>query len=585
VWSLKKRNGTKLLIFIACLLWGVFIWNNWVQPYNQTASAANDFSVDYSQYDWGSGAAVNVTITNKGSSPINDWTLGWQFSGDQKITNIWNATFKQSGASVTATNQSHNSTIPANGGKVSFGFIISYSGKNTKPASFTLNGNVTASPTAASTSTVATTATPAPTPTSSDSGNDWESNVGTITLGTTITYTGSGVSTNGSKITIAKGGDFTVTGTLANGQIYVDTTEKVKLRLSGVNITNSVGPAIYIGNAKKAFITLTEGTSNTLADGTTYTDSEAKGTIFSNDTLEIKGNGSLTVTGKYKHAIASDDDIIIENGNITITSAVKDGIHANNNVTVNGGTLKITATSDCIESEGDMVINDGTFTFAAGSDGVQTATDFTINGGTINVTKSVEGLESKANLIINNGTVNVVASDDGLNSKSGMAINGGTVTLAGSRGDGIDTAGPLKITGGNIVAYGTRAPEGSFDCDNNNFTVTGGTMIGLGGNTSGPTAGTCTQCVVVLRGISANQTVTIKKSDGTQILSFTAKQGGNTFVYSSPSLALNTTYTMYVNGTQTRTFTTTSRVTVSGGSIFNPGGGPMPPGPRPSSWW
>jgi hypothetical protein len=58
----------------------------------------------------------------------------------------------------------------------------------------------------------------------------------------------------------------------------------------------SAGPVSPIpparrSNAKKAFITLTEGTSNTLIDGGSYSDTDAKGTIFSNDDLEIKGAG------------------------------------------------------------------------------------------------------------------------------------------------------------------------------------------------------------------------------------------------------------------------------------------------------
>ncbi|MGD8399853.1 MAG: carbohydrate-binding domain-containing protein, partial [Bacillota bacterium] len=406
--------------------------------------------MEYSQFDWGSGATVSVTIINKGTSAIDGWTLSWTYSGNQKITNIWNGTYTQSGSAITVTNQIYNATIPANG-SVSFGFNISYSGTNDKPTSFSLNGatvgssaSPSATPTATPTATATTTASTSPTPTAG-SDDAWKDNQGEITLGTTITYSGTGVTTNGSTVKISDGGDFTVTGTLTDGQIYVDTTEKVKLRLSEVSITNTTGPAIYIANADKAFITLTEGTSNTLTDGSNYINSEAKATIFSNDDLEIKGSGSLTIAGKYKHAICCDDDLTIENGNITVTSAVTDGIHVNDTIEVNGGTIKITATSDCFESENaDMVINDGTLTLAAGSDGVQTATDFTVNGGTINVTKAVEGLESKANLIINDGTINVVASEDGLNSKTGLTINGGTTTLTVSRGDGVDTAGPLN---------------------------------------------------------------------------------------------------------------------------------------------
>jgi enterochelin esterase-like enzyme len=96
-------------------------------------------SVSYSQNDWGSGATVSVTIKNNGSSPINGWTLGWTFPGNQKITNMWNATYTQNGAGVTAKNASYNSAIPAKG-TVTFGFNLSYSGANAKPTGFTLNG-------------------------------------------------------------------------------------------------------------------------------------------------------------------------------------------------------------------------------------------------------------------------------------------------------------------------------------------------------------------------------------------------------------------------------------------------------------
>jgi len=92
------------------------------------------------QNDWGSGATVNVTIRNNGSSAINGWTLAWTFPGNQQITNMWNATYTQSGASVSAKNASWNANIPANGGTVSLGFNLSYSGTNAKPTSFTLNG-------------------------------------------------------------------------------------------------------------------------------------------------------------------------------------------------------------------------------------------------------------------------------------------------------------------------------------------------------------------------------------------------------------------------------------------------------------
>lgn len=167
---MKRKNLKRFTFLAVSLLLGILLMNGLTHP-NQI-SAATDFSVDYTQNDWGSGATVNVTITNHSSSPINGWTLEWSFSGNQKITNMWNARYTQNGASVTATNESYNSIIPANGGRVNFGFNLSYSGSNFKPNSFTLNGSsgsATPSPTATFTATITPTEiipSPTPTPTS-----------------------------------------------------------------------------------------------------------------------------------------------------------------------------------------------------------------------------------------------------------------------------------------------------------------------------------------------------------------------------------------------------------------------------------
>lgn len=92
------------------------------------------------QNDWGSGATVNVTIGNNRASTINGWTLTWTFPGNQQISHLWNGSYTQSGASVSVSNAAWNGTIGANGGTVSFGFNLAYSGTNAAPTSFSLNG-------------------------------------------------------------------------------------------------------------------------------------------------------------------------------------------------------------------------------------------------------------------------------------------------------------------------------------------------------------------------------------------------------------------------------------------------------------
>ncbi|MDX3398256.1 cellulose 1,4-beta-cellobiosidase [Streptomyces anthocyanicus] len=102
-------------------------------------AAAAACTVDYQvQNDWGSGFTAAVTVTNNGAA-TSSWSLGWTYAGSQKVTNSWNAKVTQSGAAVTAANESYNGTL-STGGSASFGFQGTYSGSNAIPATFTLNG-------------------------------------------------------------------------------------------------------------------------------------------------------------------------------------------------------------------------------------------------------------------------------------------------------------------------------------------------------------------------------------------------------------------------------------------------------------
>ncbi|MFI9759630.1 glycoside hydrolase family 6 protein [Streptomyces sp. NPDC051963] len=102
-------------------------------------TAAVPCTVDYKvQNQWGTGFTTAVTVTNNGAAK-STWALKWSYAGNQTITNGWNAKLSQSGAAVTAANESYNGTL-ATGGSVSFGFNASYSGSNALPTTFTLDG-------------------------------------------------------------------------------------------------------------------------------------------------------------------------------------------------------------------------------------------------------------------------------------------------------------------------------------------------------------------------------------------------------------------------------------------------------------
>lgn len=205
-----------------------------------------------------------------------------------------------------------------------------------------------------------------------------------VTLGSSPTFTGSNVSVEGSVVKINAGGDYIFTGSVSDGQIYINTQteEKITLVLNGVDISNSSGPAIFIDEAKKCTIKIKEGSVNNLSDG--GKDKINDGVIFSNDTLRFKGGGELNITSGNAHGIASDDDIIIENGTYNITS-IKSGIFAHDDITISDGNLDIKGGTNGIKSKGTININGGHSIISGGTkeekSSIYSAGAFNYSGG------------------------------------------------------------------------------------------------------------------------------------------------------------------------------------------------------------
>lgn len=103
------------------------------------ASAAAGCRVTYSVNQWNTGFTGNLAVTNLGDPVSGGWTLAWDFAGDQRVTQGWNGTFTQSGRHVSVASPSYANSLATNA-TATLGFNADYSGTNTSPASFTLNG-------------------------------------------------------------------------------------------------------------------------------------------------------------------------------------------------------------------------------------------------------------------------------------------------------------------------------------------------------------------------------------------------------------------------------------------------------------
>jgi hypothetical protein len=104
-----------------------------------SSAATTGCSVSYTvPSQWNTGFTANIVITNLGS-PLTSWNLGYSYSGNQTLQSGWNGTWTQSGASVTVASASWNGSVATNG-TVTIGANFNYSGTNTSPTTFTLNG-------------------------------------------------------------------------------------------------------------------------------------------------------------------------------------------------------------------------------------------------------------------------------------------------------------------------------------------------------------------------------------------------------------------------------------------------------------
>ncbi|WP_306192894.1 glycoside hydrolase family 48 protein [Streptomyces sp. MK5] len=138
----RRRRGTRRLW--TALVAALALPTTMLATGSTAAHAAGlQCSVDYRTNDWGSGFTADLTITNRGTDAINGWTLTYAYSGNQKLSNGWNGSWSQSGQSVTVKNASYNGTIAA-GAAVNTGAQFSYSGTNTAPTGFAINGTTCA---------------------------------------------------------------------------------------------------------------------------------------------------------------------------------------------------------------------------------------------------------------------------------------------------------------------------------------------------------------------------------------------------------------------------------------------------------
>lgn len=331
-----------------------------------------------------------------------------------------------------------------------------------------------------------------------DKDGTWDNNNATqITLnGDKVSINGSGASYESNKLIIYSEGTYVLSGTLNDGQILILTTnkEKVQIVLNGVNITCSTNSVINVEQADKVFITLADGSINTITDSDNYTltanEDEPNATIFSKDDLTLNGSGTLTINANYDLAIVSKDSLKITGGTYNITSvghAIKgkdsvsilegsfnitsggDGIKSTNTtdttkgyIIIDGGNYVINSQNDAIQAETILQISDGEFNLISGNGnenapthqdnmmmrgsfenqqtndssesmkGIKAGSDIILLGGNFTFDTCDDSIHSNANITIDNVNIEIVSGDDGIHADNILTINSGKINISKS---------------------------------------------------------------------------------------------------------------------------------------------------------
>ena len=368
-----------------------------------------------------------------------------------------------------------------------------------------------------------------------------------------------------------------MTGTFDNGQICVDasSSDKIWIMLDGVSIHCDDNAAICVEQADKVFLTLADGTDNTVTTGDSYTDTAVEngvdGAIYARDDLTINGSGNLSVTTGYQHGVVCNDDLVIAGGNLTI-HAKEDGLHANDSARFTDMKLEIAAGDD-----GVTVSNDA-----------QTAYIY-VQSGTMNITECYEGMEA-IQITIAGGDLTVCPSDDGLNANGSggdslIRMTAGSVTVLNGNGrdaDGLDSNGSISIEGGTVfVSLNGDGSNSALDCGTENggtCSISGGTVIACGGSSmaegfDGDSSTQCSLLHTLTATAAADSLLSLLDADGNALVSQQIPNSYSCVVLSTPEMKQGETYTLsYGDASEEITLTDMATSNSAGGMM---GGGRM----------
>ncbi len=325
-------------------------------------------------------------------------------------------------------------------------------------------------------------------------------------------------------VTITQPGTYRLSGTLSQGQIAVDLGKEAKddpaavvtLILDNANVKSTVAPALIFYNVyecDREWIAYDDGENP---------DYQASFTV---DTTAAGANVILAA-GSVNNFTGSHVARIYKEGTTKKLHKYDGAFYSRMSMNITGETT----------AENKNAVDDGI----------------------LNIIADNEGLGSELHLTINGGRINITSQDDGINTNedfvSVTTVNGGHLTVnagAGSEGDGIDSNGYLVINGGTVWTMANEtSPDGGVDADSP-ILINGGTLFAFGTRNDAADNTNSQQPYMELSFAStlpAGSFVELKDESGATLWSATTLKRCQSITLTTPGLALDVTYELYVDG-------------------------------------
>jgi len=453
--------------------------------------------------DWGSGFQGQITITDNLPTPINNWSL--QFNFDHAITDIWNGTIaSQSGNQYVVGNAGYDASI-APGQSVTIGFLGTPGNVSSdQPSDMVLNYD-------GSSNQPPTVATPASASQSIVAGTQVNLSVlGADQAGESdLTYTWATTGTPPAPVSFSANGNNAAKNTVATfSAAGVYDFQVTITNAAGQSVTSSVPVTV---DQTPSSVVVSPNSASVVAGATQQFTAQADdqfGTALTNQpsfTWSAPGGGSVNSSGLYT-APSSAGSVTVQasTGTVSGSAAVTITASSGNGSTSSGNSLDATASFADVNDWGSGFTGNITITNQGSS---------AINGWTLQFDFPVSINAIWNGQILSQNGNQYTIGDAGYNS---TISPGQSVTIGFNASPGNETNSPTNYVLNGVPLNGSSSGGGG--ATNGSGSTSGGSTNGSGSTGGGQTLPTISIGNVSVNEPSNSSTLDYFHTDGNQIV-------------------------------------------------------------------